>query len=240
MSLIPMKKHSTFNLQLPISKGGGRRVHWLLHVPRFPLYAGVLLAVLASASFAAAQSNTVAGPTDYASFSRFITERNIFDPNRYPRNAREGRTRNTIRTTRTQRAAPTFTLVGTMSYHKGMFAFFDGNNADLRKVLSAPASIADYTVAEVTLSGVKLESADKKETVQLKIGEMMRQEGGHWQPAGPGALGAGTRETSGGSSLPGESSADTGSAAAPAAASSASQPDDILKKLMQQREQELK
>ena len=30
-----------------------------------------------------AQSNGVPGPTDYATFSRFITDRNIFDPNRY-------------------------------------------------------------------------------------------------------------------------------------------------------------
>lgn len=201
----------------------------------------VLVLALANEFFAAAQSNNVAGPGDYALFSRFITERNIFDPNRYPRNSRDGRTRSTVRTTRTQRAAPTFTLVGTMSYHKGMFAFFDGNNTDLRKVLSASGSIADYTVTEVTLTGVKLESTDKKETVQLKIGEMMRQEGTHWQPTGLGVLGSGTSATSGAaSSSSGESDADTDSAAAPAAASSAGEPNDILKKLMQQREQELK
>ena len=33
------------------------------------------------------------------------------------------------------RNTPTFTLVGTMSYEKGMFAFFDGNQSNLRKVL---------------------------------------------------------------------------------------------------------
>ncbi|HXI73721.1 MAG TPA: hypothetical protein VNN22_25545 [Verrucomicrobiae bacterium] len=198
----------------------------------------VLVLALANGFFAAAQSNPVAGPTDYASFSRFITERNIFDPNRYPRNSREGRTRSTVRTTRTQRAAPAFTLVGTMSYGKGMFAFFDGNNAGLRKVLPASGDIAGYTVTEVTLAGVKLQSADQNESVQMKIGEMMRQEGGHWQPAGMVELGSGSSAT--GSASSGESGADTGSAAAPAAASSAGEPNDILKKLMQQREQELK
>ena len=77
-----------------------------------------------------------------------------------------------------------------MSYEKGMFAFFDGNNSDLRKVLyqSDSNSIAGYTVAEITLAGVKLQTADKKQTVQMKIGEMMRQEGSEWQLAGQGEL----------------------------------------------------
>ena len=57
-----------------------------------------------------------------------------------------------------------------MSYEKGMFAFFDGNNSDLRKVLyqSDSNSIAGYTVAEITLAGVKLQTADKKQTVQIE------------------------------------------------------------------------
>lgn len=238
MTMIPMKKHSTLNLQRPTSKGAGRRVPgllgvegWLLNVPRSPLCCVVLLAVLAGGFSAAAQSNNVAGPADYAAFSRFITERNIFDPNRSPRNAPDNRPRTTARQTRAQLSAPAFTLVGTMSYQKGLFAFFDGNNADLRKVLPASGGIAGYTVTEVTLTGVKLQAAGKtNETVRLKIGDMMRQEAGRWQPAGPGELSAGTNAA--GSEASG---ADTGSAAAPAGASN-----DILKKLMQQREQELK
>ena len=81
-----------------------------------------------------------------------------------------------------------------MSYEKGMFAFFDGNNSDLRKVLyqSDSNSIAGYTVAEITPAGVKLQTADKKQTVQLKIGDMMRQEGSSWQLAGQGGSFAGT------------------------------------------------
>lgn len=188
----------------------------------------VLALTLAGGFFAAAQSNNVASPTDYAAFSHFITERNIFDPNRVPRNSHE---HVRVRSTRTQRAAPAFTLVGTMTYHKGMFAFFDGNNADLRKVLPASGGIAGYTVTEVTLNGVTMQTADKKETVRMKIGEMMRQEGDHWQPAGAGELGGSTGSAV---SSPAENS---GSGAVPA---SAVEPNDILKKLMQQREQELK
>jgi hypothetical protein len=199
----------------------------------------VMALALANGFFAVAQSNNATGSADYASFSRFITERNIFDPNRYPRNSRSTR-RTSVRPTRTQRSAPEFTLVGTMSYEKGMFAFFDGNNADLRKVLSESGDIAGYTVTEVTLTGVKLEPPDKKETVQMKIGGMMRQEGGHWQPAGSGELGAGTSAPESAAPAAEASSPDADSASAPAAAGAADEPNDILKKLMQQREQSLK
>ena len=137
----------------------------------------VLALALANGFFAAAQSSGVPGPTNYSSFSRFITERNIFNPSRFSHSS----------TTRVRRrvspSTPAFSLVGTMSYEKGMFAFFDGNNSDLRKVLyeSDTNSVAGFTVAEITPASVKLQSADKKETVQLEIGKTMRQEGGHWK-----------------------------------------------------------
>ncbi len=189
-----------------------------------------LALVLVNGLFAGAQSNGVPGPTAYSSFSRFITERNIFDPSRYAHNAARP-----YQSSRTIHSTPTFTLVGTMSYEKGMFAFFDGNNSDLRKVLfqSDSNSIAGYTVVEITLAGVKMQTADKKQTVQMKIGEMMRLEGKEWQPAGRRELAASTAESAA-SAVEG-SSPDAG--AAPA---SAGEPNDILKKLMQQREQELK
>jgi hypothetical protein len=195
----------------------------------------VLALALANGFLAGAQSNGVPGPTAYPAFSGFITGRNIFDPGRFPRNSRPF-TR--IRQTRAQRSAPTFTLVGTMSYEKGMFAFFDGNQSELRKVLyqSDSNSIAGYTVAEITLAGVKLQTADKKATVQMKIGDLMRQEGGSWQLAGKGELSAGT--SSGESAAPAatdNSSPDTSDAPSPAL-----EGNDILKKLMQQREQILK
>jgi hypothetical protein len=189
----------------------------------------VLALALANGLSAGAQSNNVPGPTAYSAFSRFITERNIFDPSRYqhsvPANYRP----------RVSRSAPTFTLVGTMSYEKGMFAFFDGNNPDLQKVLyqSDSNSIAGYLVAEINPTGVKLQSADKKQTVQMKIGEMMRQEGTEWRPAGRGELAALTTESAG-------SAVESPGSSAGAAPASATAPNDVLKKLMQLREQELK
>ncbi len=192
-------------------------------------FLAALALALESGFEAAAQSNGVPGPADYAQFSRFITERNIFDPGRYSHSSSGAVTYRP----KVSRSAPAFTLVGTMHYEKGMFAFFDGNNSDLRKVLYASDSnsIAGYTVAEITLAGVTLESADKKQTVRLKIGDMMRQEGGEWRLADSGE----SFESAPDSAAATESSSpDAGSAPG-----SASAPNDILKKLMQQREKEL-
>src|ERR1017187_584018 len=225
MMRIQMKEHSTCNNQRPTSNGArAARLHLVgvrasacfpnklkfglqrarvlgmldaecrrLGVFRFRLCGGILLMTLAGCLFASAQSNGVPGPTDYTRFSSFITQRNIFNPNRYSQTGRPYvRPRQ-----RSSPSTPAFTLVGTMSYEKGMFAFFDGNNSDLRKVLyqSDTNSIAGYTVAEISLTGVKLQTAGKKQTVQMKIGEMMRLEGSEWQPVGPGALPPSTAES---------------------------------------------
>jgi hypothetical protein len=187
---------------------------------------------LVNGFFAAAQSNGVPGPADYSAFTRFITDRNIFDPNRYAHD-----TTQRYRPRRETRSAPAFTLVGTMNYEKGMFAFFNGNNFDLRKVLyqSDSNNIAGFTMTGITLTGVTLQSADGKKTIQLKIGDVMRQEGSEWQLAGQGELGTG--ESSSGSetaSISDNLGADSTNSAPP----SALEQNDVLKKLMQQREQE--
>jgi hypothetical protein len=226
-----LEKHSTPGVQHPAAPVDGRRGHWMLDVRRLPFCGGVLLAMLASGTLADAQTNAVPGPGDYASFSRFISDRNIFDPSRYPRSSSKHPSHHAP----ASRSAPTFTLVGVMNYPKGLFAFFDGNSSDLRKVLyeSDTNSIAGYTVAEITLSGVKLQTADKKQTVQLKIGEMMRQVGNDWEPAGQSDLPASTADNT----APAAENSGSGTGSAPA---SAGAPNDILKKLMEQREKELK
>ena len=210
----------------------------------------VLALALANGWSAAAQSNRVPGPTAYAQFSQFITERNIFDPNRY---ALYSPTSHPV-VHQVPRNAPTFTLVGTMSYEKGMFAFFDGNQSNLRKVLyqSDSNNIAGFTLAEIALAGVKLQTADKKEIVELKIGEGMQQQGSSWQLASQGGFfgggnggfgGFGERNRGFDSGSSGESAApavDSSSPDAGAAPSPALEGNDILKKLMQQRQQELK
>ncbi len=187
----------------------------------------ILALVLAGGANAFAQSsNTVPGPNDYAAFSRFITDRNIFDPNRQPHYSGH----RIVRTQTLSPAAPAFSLVGTMGYEKGWFAFFNGNSGDLKKVLPESDSIAGYRVREIVPGRVKLESTDKKEQLELKVGDVMRQENGKWQLTGAGEIAG---DGSGASS-----STEAAAPAASAAASPAGEPNDILKRLMQRREQE--
>jgi hypothetical protein len=182
---------------------------------------------LAGAFYAGAQTNGVPGGTDYAKFSQFITDRNIFDPNRYPRTQVSGyHPRPQVRTA----GAPEFTFVGTMSYEKGAFVFFDGNSPDFRKVLAAGGGIAGYTVAEVAPASVKLMGADKKEIV-MKPGDQMRQESGAWQLAGPAEVSA--------ASATNENSAEP-AASGTVAPSPGLGANDVLKRLMEKRAQELK
>jgi hypothetical protein len=183
----------------------------------------VALALANSLAAAAQLTNAPAVSTDYSAF-RLIADRNIFDPNRYAHETR-GR-RQTV-----SRSTPAFSLVGIMDYRRGRFAFFDGTDADYRRALSTNGIIAGYTVKEITLAGVKLESTNPP--VELKIGAQMRLETGAWQLIAnedwaPAATVAATT-ASDATLTPGAPAAD-----------SAGEPDDVLKKLMQKREQELK
>jgi hypothetical protein len=181
--------------------------------------------VLAGGFCAAAQSTNAPAATDYSSFSRFISDRNIFDPDRYPR---RGPRRTTPRTAGT----PAFALVGTMSYDKGMFAFFDGTSSAYQKALQKNGTIAGYAVTEITSSGVKLKAATGKE-LEMKIGAQMRQESeGKWELSGQGGeLPASSTENA----VP--ASTDSGSNNSSSSSSSSLDGNDRLKKLMEQREQ---
>ena len=194
----------------------------------------VLSLILAGGFFAAAQSNGVPGDSDYSAFAHFITQRNIFNPDRYPHYVYSPRPRTHIRN-----SAPAFTLVGTMSYQKGTFAFFSGNSDELKKILPLYGQIAGYAVTEITPTGAKLQGADKKE-IQLQIGDQMREENNGWQlePVADAPAGSGAAESpgaGGNNSSPG--AAGDSSTVAPSAAVSQN---DVLKRLMEQREQENK
>jgi len=189
--------------------------------------------VLAGGGFAHAQSDKVPGPADYSSFSRFVTERNIFDPNRQPHYTS---TRTRTRTTRTHvsSSAPAFSLVGTMSYEKGMFAFFNGNNEELKKALPVSEKIAGYTVAQIAPGRVLLESTNRQEKIILNVGDVMRQDGGRWEMSGQGEL-------SSGASTPAAVAGGTAGGESPAPAPSAAiGQNDVLKRLMELRAKENK
>ena len=185
---------------------------------------------LTNAFVAGAQSNRTPGATDYAAFSGFVTARNIFDPSRQPHYTS---TRTSTRPrTHVSSSAPAFSLVGTMAYQKGMFAFFSGNSDELKKVLPVSQKIADYTVTQITQGHVTLESTNKSEKLELKVGDVMRQDSGKWALSGTDELPAGT-----GSAPAAAGSSPSSDTAAPAPSPALGQ-NDVLKRLMELRAKE--
>jgi len=185
--------------------------------------AGWLVVIGLAAGFLAhAQSTNDSTATDFSSF-QIIVQRNIFDPNRYPRESRY-RPRD--------EGAPTFTLAGTMSYRKGMFAFFNGTGDEYQKALQEGGTIANYTVTKITFDGAELKGAGR--TIEMKVGASMRQDGGGgWELVEPLEWGV----SSGTSVDTGSESNDTNETGA---LPSSMEQNDVLKRLMERREQDLK
>ena len=121
---------------------------------------------------ASAQETNRVDPRSFDAF-KLVFERNIFNPNRQP-----------IRQFVPREAPPpvdSFSLAGTMSYAKGMFAVFDGNKPDYHAVLEPGGRIAGYTVDEITHEFVKLSAGTN--LVELRVGmHMQRSEDGKWSP----------------------------------------------------------
>src|SRR5205085_7839701 len=101
-----------------------------------------------------AQSTNPPGRLDFQAF-KILTERNIFDPNRSSDSGPRSEPRKAAR-------VESFALVGTLSYEKGNFAFFDGSGSAYRKALKTGDTIAGYKIAEITAAGVKLEANGKQ------------------------------------------------------------------------------
>lgn len=120
-----------------------------------------------------AATNT-ASSSSFESF-RIISERNIFNQNRSPRSSRSEGTRS--------RPAPVvqlLSLVGTMSFEKGTFAFFDGTRSEYRKPLKTGEKIAGYEIKEIQPNSVKI--ANETNQVVLKVGQQLRREDdAEWQ-----------------------------------------------------------
>jgi hypothetical protein len=215
----------------------------------------MLSAVLTGAEAQAQSSNRVPAATDYAAFSRFVTDRNIFDPDRQPHYTSTGtkppveKKRPTI-----SPSAPAFSLVGTMAYEKGMFAFFNGNSEDLKKNLYVSGKIANYTLTHIGNGRVTLETTNQEEKIELKVGDVMREDNGAWHLTGQGEVtgsAGGRNGRNSGSNRTGRTrgadvtttlndttieSSDAGNTAPP----SAGEMSDVLKRLMEKREQENK
>jgi hypothetical protein len=154
------------------------------------------------------------------SFS-IIQRNNIFNPNRRPEIVY------TNRPSRTR--VPAFALVGTQSYEKGKFAFFNGSDSQYQKVLEPGGIIAGYTVKDVTLTNVTLTANGKD--FAMPVGAQMRNTGQNkWQLSGQIIEEPTTEETNG-------ETAATEPTAAPTGASPAM--NDVLKQMMERRQQEL-
>jgi hypothetical protein len=133
-----------------------------------------LIVVVVSGSSSVAQDPRGQRPFDYSLF-QIIAERNIFNA------SRSGRPQ--APTSDEASARPrvdAFTLVGTLRYGKGPFAFFNGTSSDYRKVLRPGETIAGYKVTDITSGQVTLGTETNQ--LELKIGmELRREAEGAWE-----------------------------------------------------------
>lgn len=190
-----------------------------------PLLALVLLFATAGFSSAAGTTNGAAVvPSTRGEFVAFkvVSERNIFNPHR----SKRAGDRPPPRTEPEKRVTmDRFALLGTMSYEKGRYAFFDGSSSDFRKVAKPDDSIAGFKIAEVAPTCVKLMLTNGT-LLELCVGmQMKRSEDADWQLAGKADSASG----SSGSSSSGSSSS---------SGTSTPESDDVLKRLLQRREQD--
>jgi hypothetical protein len=111
----------------------------------------------------------------YDSF-RTVSDRNIFNPNRYARGSGRPQPRTTaVPASRVE----SFSLVGIMAYERGVFAFFDGTRSEYKQALQADGALGEYQVISVSPDEVKL--ATGTNTFALKVGMQMRREDeGDW------------------------------------------------------------
>jgi hypothetical protein len=134
----------------------------------------LVAALIVCVNVVSAQSTNAPARMTYDSF-RMISDRNIFNPNRFARAS--GRT--AARSTRPASRVESFSLVGIMAYEKGTIAFFDGSKSDYKQALLTGGVVGEYKVAQITPDAVRL--AQGTNTFDLKVGMQMRREDeGDW------------------------------------------------------------
>jgi hypothetical protein len=148
-----------------------RAITWTLR-PQ-PWRGGIAMAVLLAMTARAMSAQTVA-PQSFEAF-KIIGERNIFDPRPSRQHAVPGEAPRASR--------EKFILVGTMSYEKGEFAFFDGSNADFKRELKVGDKVGGLSVTAIGFTQVKLKAGAAQ--LELPVGGcLIRENGGEWQPGG--------------------------------------------------------
>ena len=85
-------------------------------------------------------------------------------------------------------------LVGTLSYAKGQFAFFDGSDPGFKQVLEPGASIGGCVVTAIAFKQVTLKSGGVE--FELPVGaRLLREDPGQWKFGGKAELVSPTVET---------------------------------------------
>jgi hypothetical protein len=169
------------------------------------------------------QPTAVVDELSYEAF-KLINDRNIFSSTRTRSSARE-ENRNQPKKVRVDK----FALVGTMSYFKGSFAFFDGSESGYRKSVKVGDKVAGFEIQGISQDSAKLVAGTN--TVVLKVGTgMQREEEGDWQPS----------STSGGFETASTKSEKTEKSEGGSSEASGGGESEILKRLLEKREKELK
>jgi hypothetical protein len=165
---------------------------------------------------AAAPAN--AAPLTYDAF-RLVADRNIFNPNRFPRSSRSSGEE-------ARPASDTIAFVGTMQSEKGIVAFFDSPDGRYRKVLPPGGKLGDFAVGKITNNTVELTREQKQFALRITQ-QLQRSEAGEWSVSdvNVGRVGPG----------PGDRGANP--AAPPPIPANAS---DALRRLMEQRQKQLR
>ncbi len=186
----------------------------------------------------AAEESDAASRDNYGGF-RIISERNIFNANRSGRASR--RPRETPRPSKVD----TLALLGTMSYEKGLFAFFDGSDPKYRATLKPGGTIADLKVLDIGANHVRLDV--KGNQIDLKVGSQLRREDdGEWKvaardesPGGWAARPAAASPDSASETTTASTRTESGSSSSSGSSGSSSDTSEALKRLLEKREREM-
>lgn len=172
--------------------------------------------------------------TEFSSF-KLISDRNIFNPNRGRASSRADR-----EPQRKPVQVDLVTLVGTLSYSKGDFAFFDGSSSQYRKTLKSGDSIAGYSIQSITNNRIQIEAEGK--TLEMQVGSQLRREDeGEWKfiARAEGSSSSSSSSSSGSSSAGGSSGSTAGKGSSSSSSSGGdAAANDVLQRLMRKREQE--
>ena len=187
--------------------------------------------IIAIAFFSLLPVVAPAQTVDFSGF-RIISQRNIFNLTRVPPRTSRG--------TAVQ-APPTFvdafSLVGTLTYDKGEFAFFDGTRPEYQKALQPTNSIGGYKLVAVLPTSVRLETRGTQ--FEMKLGMQLRRDekSAHLYAD---SFGATTYDSASAAATNAAPMLSTSSATSTSGGDASPAASEILKRLMQKREQELK